>query len=86
MKEENDNIEKVEDKVDNIIKKAKASGKMTYGELASELDEANTDQIEKVFDAFEKVPGALWEEEYEKYNEVLSKYKDIKMLRWAESH
>ena len=53
MKEENDNIEKVEDKVDNIIKKAKASGKMTYGELASELDEANTDQIEKVFDAFE---------------------------------
>ena len=34
----------------------------------------------------EKVPGALWEEEYEKYNEVLSKYKDIKMLRWAESH
>ena len=26
---------------------------MTYGELASELDEANTDQIEKVFDAFE---------------------------------
>ena len=29
MKEENDNIEKVEDKVDNIIKKAKASGKMT---------------------------------------------------------
>ena len=33
MKEENDNIEKVEDKVDNIIKKAKASGKMTYGEL-----------------------------------------------------
>ena len=53
MKEENDNIEKVEDKVDNIIKKAKVSGKMTYGELASELDEANTDQIEKVFDAFE---------------------------------
>ena len=33
MKEENNNIEKVEDKVDNIIKKAKASGKMTYGEL-----------------------------------------------------
>jgi hypothetical protein len=43
-------------------------------------------EAEKVFDAFEKVPGALWEEEYEKYNEVLSKYKDIKMLRWAESH
>lgn len=40
-------------------------------------------EAEKVFNAFEKVPNTLWEEEYEKYNEVLSKYKDIKMLRWA---
>ena len=68
------------------LKKAKENGKMTYGELAKELENTNPEQIDKVFDAFEKVPGALWEEEYEKYNEVLSKYKDIKMLRWAESH
>ena len=40
-------------------------------------------EAEKVFDAFEKVPDALWEEEYNKYSEVLSKYKDIKMIRWA---
>ncbi len=40
-------------------------------------------EAEKVFNAFEKVPGSLWEEEYEKYNEVLAKYKDIKMLRWV---
>ena len=40
-------------------------------------------EAEKVFDAFDKVPNALWEDEYDKYNEVLSKYKDIKMLRWA---
>ena len=40
-------------------------------------------EAEKVFSAFEKVPNSLWEEEYEKYNEVLAKYKDIKMLRWA---
>ena len=40
-------------------------------------------EAEKVFDAFEKVPGTLWEEEYDKYNEVLARYKDIKMLRWA---
>lgn len=43
-------------------------------------------EAEKVFNAFEKVPGTLWEEEYAKYNEVLLKYKDIKMLRWASSH
>ena len=40
-------------------------------------------EAEKVFSAFDKVPDALWEEEYEKYNEVLDKYKDIKMLRWT---
>ena len=40
-------------------------------------------QAEEIFDAFDKVPNALWEDEYEKYNEVLEKYKNIKMLRWA---
>ena len=70
----------------DIVEKAKQKGKITYAELANELDDTNPENIDKVFDAFEKVPGALWEEEYEKYNEVLSKYKDIKMLRWAESH
>ena len=41
-----------EEKLNNIIKKAKEKGKITYGELASELDDANTEQIDKVFDAF----------------------------------
>ena len=36
----------------------------------------------EVFSAFDKVPDALWEEEYQKYSEILSKYKDIKMMRW----
>ena len=40
-------------------------------------------EAEKIFIAFEKVPQELWEEEYEKYKQVLKKYKDIKMLRWA---
>ena len=40
-------------------------------------------EAEEIFNAFDKVPNALWEDEYEKYNEVLEKYKDIKMLRWA---
>ncbi len=42
-------------------------------------------EAEKVFDAFEKVPNLLWEEEYQKYIEVLNTYKDIKMLRWAQN-
>ena len=40
-------------------------------------------QAEKVFNAFDKVPKMIWEEEYEKYSDVLNTYKDIKVLRWA---
>lgn len=39
-------------------------------------------EAEKIFSAFEKVPDALWEEEYTKYMEILNKYKDIKLVRW----
>ena len=41
-------------------------------------------EAEKIFKAFDNVPDALWEDEYDKYREVLSKYKDIKMIRWEE--
>lgn len=40
-------------------------------------------EAEKIFLAFEKVPQELWEEEYDKYKQVLKKYKDIKMYRWV---
>ena len=40
-------------------------------------------EAEKVFDAFDKVPKMIWEEEYEKYTDVLNTYKDIKVLRWT---
>ena len=39
-------------------------------------------EAESVFDAFDKVPSALWEEEYQKYMDVLTTYKDIKIVRW----
>ena len=39
----------------NIIKKAKEKGKITYGDLATELDDVNPDQMDKVFDAFEEL-------------------------------
>lgn len=64
--------------LDKLYNFAKHYEKMSAQQQIIYLAEA-----EKVFDAFEKVPNTLWEEEYDKYNEVLSKYKDIKMLRWA---
>lgn len=67
--------------LDRLYNFAKYYEKMSTQEQVIYLMEA-----EKVFDAFEKVPGTLWEEEYDKYNEVLARYKDIKMLRWAEAN
>ena len=53
--DEKNSEKEAEEKLNNIIKKAKENGKITYGELASQLGDANTDQIEKVFDAFENL-------------------------------
>lgn len=39
-------------------------------------------EADEVFEAFRKVPDALWEDDYEKYMEILNKYKDIKIKRW----
>ena len=44
-----------ESKVKSILEKAKNKGSITYGELASELDDVNPEQIDKVFDAFEEL-------------------------------
>jgi len=42
------------DKVKKIVSAAKAKGKITYGELAAEIGDANSEQIDKIFEAFEE--------------------------------
>ena len=64
--------------LDKLYKFANQYENMSPQEQVIYLSEA-----EKIFNAFDKVPDELWEEEYDKYKEVLTKYKDIKMLRWA---
>lgn len=54
-----------------------------YQKLSAQEQVIYLSEAEKVFEAFDKVPSALWEEEYDKYSEVLNTYKDIKMIRWA---
>ena len=66
--------------LDKLYKFAKQYQKMSPQEQIIYLSEA-----EKIFLAFDKVPKELWDEEYEKYKQVLKKYNDIKMLRWASS-
>lgn len=53
-----------------------------YEQLSPQQQILFLQESEKIFDAFGKVPDALWEEEYQKYMEVLNKYRDIKVLRW----
>lgn len=53
-----------------------------YQDLSTQEQIIFLSEAEKIFTAFEKVPDDLWEEEYQKYMEVLDKYKDIKILRW----
>lgn len=65
------------DMLDKLYVFSKKYEKMGPTEQVIFLSEA-----EKVFNAFDKVPNILWEEEYNKYMEVLDKYKNIKLYRW----
>ena len=84
-KKEEPKKEKAEDeqaKVKQILEKAKKQGKITYGELASELEEANVDQIDKVFDAFEELGVDILKdglEDEEPDIEDLEEVEDIKV-------
>ena len=58
------------DKVKDIVKKAKETGKMTYGELAKELEDTNPEQIDKVFDAFEEMGVSLLNDDFEEEPDI----------------
>ncbi len=47
--------ENVKPEIEKIINEAKKKGKITYGELASKLADADADQIDEVFNAFESM-------------------------------
>ena len=72
------------EKVNNIIKKAKESGKITYGELATELTDANPDQIDKVFDAFEEMGIDLSKEELDDEEPDVEDLKEVEELKLDE--
>ena len=63
--------------LDRLYKFAKQYENMSPQEQIIYLSEAD-----KIFRAFENVPSELWEEEYDKYREVLKRYKDIRLIRW----
>ena len=70
-----------QEKLMKIVTAAKEKGKITYGELAAELGEANSEEIDKVFDAFEKMGvNVLKDDDFlEPDIEDLNEVEDIKL-------
>ena len=73
--------QKAKEKVDKIIKRAKEKGKITYGELAVELDDVNQDQIEKVFDVMEEMGVDVLKDDFddEPNEEDLKEVENLKL-------
>ena len=69
-------------KVKNILEKAKQQGKITYADIATELEDANAEQIEKVFDAFEELNVDILKEDLDSEEpdvEDLQEVEDVKV-------
>ena len=78
-KTENEKTEN--EKVQDIVKKVKESGKITYGELAKELENTNPEQIDKVFDVFEEMGVSLLNDDFEEEPDIddLKEVEDLKL-------
>ena len=64
-------------KVASILQKAKSQGKITYGELASELDDINPEQIDKVFDAFEELGVDILKDDFDEDEPDLEDLQEV---------
>ncbi len=65
-------------KVQDILKKAKEKGQITYGELASQLGDINPEQIDKVFDVMEEMGVDVLKDDLEEPDiEDLEEVEDI---------
>lgn len=67
--------------LDVLYRFSKKYEKMSPQEQIIFLSEA-----EKVFNAFDKVPSQIWEDEYDKYSQVVDVYRNIKVNRWSEAN
>ncbi len=57
--------EQEKDKVSKLLSKVKEKGSITYEELATELEDVNPEEIDKVFDAFEEIGVDLLKDDFE---------------------
>jgi len=74
--EENKEISEKE-AVNKILTKAKEKGSITYGELASELEDVNPEAIDKVFDAFEESGVDLLKDDFDDIEPDIDELENI---------
>ena len=69
------------EKVSNLLKKAKENGQITYGDLASQLTDVSPDQIDSVFDAFEEIGVDLLPDDFDDEPDLedLKEVEDLKL-------
>ena len=72
------------DKISKIVSNAKAKGKITYGELAAELGEANPEQIDKVFEAFEEIGVNVLKDDDDLLEPDLDDLKEVEEIKLEE--
>ena len=79
-KKENDK-DLAREKATKIIEKAKQSGKITYGELANQLEDISPDQIDKVFDVFEELGVDVLKDDIDDEEPELEDLEEVENLK-----
>ena len=74
---------KDKEKISKIIEEAKQSGKMTYSDLASKLNDVNPEKMDEVFDEFEKDGIDLLPDDFEEEPDI-EDLKEVEQLKLDE--
>ena len=87
LKEEIKELAEIEqikqEKVKNLLKQAKEKGKITYGDLANQLNDVSPDQIDSVFDAFEEIGVDLLPDDFDEEPDI-EDLKEVENLKLDE--
>ena len=81
-KDEKLNVQASE-KIKNLLNEAKKNGKVTYEELANQLNDINPEQIDTVFDAFEEMGVNILNDDFEDEPDI-DDLKEVENLKLDE--
>ena len=73
-----------QEKINKILEKAKKQGSMTYGELAIELGDVTPEQIEEIFEKFEKLGINIDKDEPDEEEPDLEDLEEVEEIKLEE--